>query len=60
MLKSKRVYVTVRGKRAPVLGHIGMVHTVVNVTKIPCEVGDEVVFDMNPIYANPLLERIYQ
>lgn len=60
LLKRKRVYVTVRGKRAPVLGHIGMVHTIVNVTKIPCEVGDEVVFDVNPIYANPLLERIYE
>lgn len=60
LLRRKRIYVTIRGKRAPVLGHIGMVHTVVNVTKIPCEVGDEVVFDLNPIYASPLLERIYE
>lgn len=59
-LRRKRVYVTIGGKRAPVLGHIGMVHTVVNVTKIPCEVGDRVVFDMNPIYANPLMERVYE
>lgn len=60
LLRRKRVTVTIRGKRAQVLGHIGMVHTVVNVTKIPCDVGDEVVFDLNPIHASPLLERIYE
>lgn len=60
LFRRRRVTVTIGGKRAQVLGHIGMVHTVVNVSKIPCEVGDEVVFDINPIYASPLLERVYR
>ena len=59
-LSRRRITVTVNGKRAQVLGHIGMVHSVLNVTKLPCEVGDEVIFDVNPVYASPLLERIYE
>ncbi|MGI6337518.1 MAG: alanine racemase [Eubacteriales bacterium] len=56
----KRMYVTIRGRRAPVLGHIGMVHCVADITGIQCEVGDEVVLDVSPLYANPLIERIYE
>jgi len=58
--RRKRLYVTINGKKAAVLGHIGMVHTIADVTKIPCEIGDEARFELSPLYASPLLERIYE
>ena len=59
-LKRKKLYVTINGKKAPVLGHVGMVHTTVNVTDIPCECGDTAVFEISPLYAGEILERVYE
>ena len=60
LFSRKRLYVSISGKKAQVLGHIGMVHTIVDVTKIPCEIGDIARFELSPLYANPLLERRYE
>ena len=48
-LKKKAFYVSVNGKQARVLGHIGMVQTIFDVTDIPCEVGDPVRLEINPL-----------
>ena len=48
-LTRKAIYVTVNGKPARVLGHVGMVQTVCDVTDIPCEVDDPVIVDINPL-----------
>lgn len=48
-LKKKAFYVTVGGRQARVLGHIGMVQTIFDVTDIPCEVGDPVRLEINPL-----------
>lgn len=48
-LKKKAIYVTVNGKPARVLGHIGMVQTICDVTDIPCQVGDPVRIEINPL-----------
>ena len=48
-LKKKAFYVTVNGKPARVLGHIGMVQTIFDVTDIPCQVGDTVRIEINPL-----------
>lgn len=40
---------TVNGKKCRVLGHIGMLHTCVDVTNVPCAVGDPAVFDLKPL-----------
>lgn len=42
-------YVTLNGKRCKVLGHIGMLHTVIDVTNVPCSIGDTAIFDINPL-----------
>jgi len=60
LFSKKQLYVQIRGKKAPVLGHIGMVHVVADVTDIACEVGDPVRFELSPLFANPLLERVYE
>lgn len=58
--RRKTLYVTINGKKAPVLGHIGMVHTIVNVTRVPCEPGDIARLDLSPVYCDSLIERIYR
>ncbi len=52
LLSGKRVYVRINGRHARVLGHIGMTHTVCDITDIPCEIGDTAEFDVNPIYVS--------
>lgn len=48
MVFKKRIYVWVNGQRCPVLGHVGMLHTVCDVTKINCQLGDPVTLEINP------------
>jgi alanine racemase len=49
ILLRKRIFVYINGKKCPVLGHVGMLHTVVDVTKIRCNPGDKATLDINPI-----------
>ena len=49
MIFKKHIYVTVNGKKCRVIGHIGMLHTCVDVTNIPCAVGDLAIFDLKPL-----------
>ncbi|MDD6024926.1 MAG: alanine racemase [Oscillospiraceae bacterium] len=58
-LKRKAYYVSVNGKRARVLGHIGMVQTICDVTDIPCEIGDPIRIEINPLLQKGL-EIVYQ
>ncbi len=51
-ISRKSVYVKINGHHAKVLGHIGMTHTVCDITNIPCEIGDKAEFDVNPIYVS--------
>ena len=42
-------HVTVNGKKCRVLGHIGMLHTVCDVTSISCSLGDKAIVNINPL-----------
>lgn len=44
-----KIIVTVNGHKCRVLGHIGMVHAVVDVTDLDCAVGDKVIVQVNPL-----------
>lgn len=57
MLFKKHIYATINGQRARILGHIGMTHTVCDVTDIPCNIGDIAAFDVNPVYVSPDIHR---
>ncbi|MBQ7625112.1 MAG: alanine racemase [Clostridia bacterium] len=60
VFNNRRLFVTINGKRAKVLGHIGMNHTSVNVTDIDCSVGDKVIINgITSYYVNSLVEREY-
>ena len=49
LIVPRRYTVTVGGKPCRVLGHIGMLHTVVDVTDVTCSLGDKVQMQINPI-----------
>ncbi len=55
----KKTYVKINGKHARVLGHIGMTHTVCDVTDISCNIGDIATVDLNPIYVNAGIYKSY-
>ncbi len=56
-LTHKKITVTVNGKRATVLGHTGMNHTVIDITDLDCFVGQLADIDLNPVYAGQLPRR---
>ena len=59
MATGKRLTVSVNGRPARVLGHVGMQHTVIDVTDLDCAIGDAVRFDVNPILAGAMIPKKY-
>lgn len=49
MVQKKSLYVNVNGKPCRVLGHVGMVGIVIDVTGVDCALGDRVTADVNPL-----------
>ncbi|MBQ8830249.1 MAG: alanine racemase [Oscillospiraceae bacterium] len=47
--RRRATYVRVNGKRARVLGNVGMMHTLIDVTDIDCTVGDIAIMDVDPV-----------
>ena len=45
----KKILVTINGQKCRVLGHVGMVHAVVDVNGVDCVVGDKVTAQVNPL-----------
>jgi len=60
LLRKKSLTVSVGGKRAKVLGHVGMLHTTVDVTNIDCTEASVAAFEINPMYVSQSLERVYE
>lgn len=57
--RSRTLYVKINGQRARVLGDIGLMYTMVDVTKIDCTVGDIALMDVDPVNVKglPILYR---
>lgn len=47
--KFRRRYIKVNGRKAKIVGHIGLMHTIADVTDISCNVGDFATMDVNPV-----------
>jgi len=47
--RRRKTYVRINGQKARVLGGVGLLHTVVDVTKIDCTVGDIALLDVDPV-----------
>jgi len=54
-----KLYATVNGKRAAVIGRVGMCSVILDVTEIECHEGDLANFDANPLFINADVERKY-
>lgn len=50
-LVGRKISVRIGGEKAWVVGSIGAIETVVDVSEIKCAAGDTAVFDIDPIYA---------
>ena len=50
-LARRRITVRINGQKARVLGGIGAIETIVDVTDLKCAAGDKAVFDIDPLYA---------
>ena len=47
--RRRKTYIRVNGQRARVLGSVGLMHTMVDVTNIDCTVGDIALLDVDPV-----------
>jgi alanine racemase len=46
--RHRKAFTRINGHKAPVLGTVGLLHTMVDVTKIDCTVGDIALLDVDP------------
>ena len=51
---ARRRFVTIGETRARVIGQIGALETLVDVTDLKCSSGDKAVFPLDPLYARGL------
>ncbi len=56
---NKRIYAEINGKKVRVLGRVFMCNVVLDVTKINCDVGDSVIFRVNPLFVDSGVLRLY-
>ncbi len=49
MVTRPKIFVTVNGHKCRILGHVGMVNAVVDVTDVECGLGDKVIAQINPL-----------
>ena len=59
IIRKKKHYVLVGGKRAPVIGHVGVNHTTIDVTDLECAPGTTVLLDAAPLYVPASISRQY-
>lgn len=52
--------VEIGGRQCPVVGHIGLNHTAVDITGTSAALGDEVWVEMNPLHLNTLVPRAWR
>lgn len=57
LLHRRRVTVEINGKRCPVVGAIGMLHVAVDVSVVPCKLGDPAVMQINPLHVKGIPVR---
>lgn len=58
LFKNQSLYVSINGKKARVLGHLGMNHAAVDITDIDCNIGTTVVLPTAPFYVTTDVPRV--
>lgn len=59
LLKKQALYVKINGENCKILGRVGMCHVAVDITGKNIKVNDEAQIQVNPIYVNSNIERVY-
>ena len=59
IIRKKKHYVLVGGKRALVIGHVGVNHTAIDVTDVECAPGTVVQLDAAPLFVPASIPRQY-
>jgi alanine racemase len=49
MSRRKKNFVRINGQRALILGSVGLMHTMVDITNVDCTVGDIAILDVDPV-----------
>ena len=58
-LKKQTPFVLIGKKRAKTLGHIGMLHCVVDLSNVSADEGDTAIIPVSPLYLNESVPRIF-
>lgn len=54
-----RLFCKIGGKKVPLVGRTGLCTVVADISLLECSEGDEVIFDVNPLFINSNVERLY-
>ena len=59
LFKDNKLYCHIDGKKAAILGRIGLTSIVVDISNIECVIGQSVFFDVNLLFVDGRIERAY-
>jgi len=59
LFKKKKLYVKINGKKCEVLGRLGMFNVIVDITNQDVKINDEAILEVNPIFVESSVKRIY-
>ena len=57
---TKRLKVLIKGKKCNIVGRLGTLHAIIDVTDVECNVGDTVIIEVNPAYLDERIRREYK
>jgi len=59
LFKKKKLYIKINGKKCEVLGRLGMFNVIVDITNQDVKINDEAILEVNPIFVESSVKRIY-
>ena len=59
LFNQNRLKVTINGHDCNIVGRLGTLHAIIDVTDIDCRVGDDVIVYANPVYVDEKIKREY-
>lgn len=59
LFNTKRLKANINGKQCNIVGRLGTLHTIIDVTDVECKEGDTVIVEANPVYVDEKIKREY-
>ena len=59
LFNTERLKVNINGQDCNIVGRLGTLHAIIDVTDIDCKVGDDVILNVNPVYVDEKIKREY-